>query len=596
MTETTAAPAVAEETFAQLGLRPELVQALSAVGYETPTPIQRQTIPLLLAGRDLIGQAQTGTGKTAAFALPILEKLNLNQPEVQALILTPTRELALQVSEALHTYAKNLGRVRVTPIYGGDSMQKQLIRLRGGVHVVVGTPGRVMDHLRRGTLTLNNLKTVVLDEADEMLRMGFQEDVEWILAQAASERQTALFSATLPREVRGIAERYLKNPAQVEIRHKTVTVPTVTQHYLQVLEKQKLDVLTHVLEAEAVPGEAILIFVRTKLRAAELAERLEARGYAVEAMHGDMGQAQRETVIRRMREGLVELVVATDVAARGLDVEHIGHVINYDLPNDPEAYVHRIGRTARAGRAGKATSFATPRENYLMRDIERYTGQKLSSAKVPTLADVAARRRTLFKNRILKTLAEEELEPYISLIEEITAESEHSLTNIAAAAAWLARGRKPLATKKTLAITPEPVAPAPQFSNTDTVMIWIGAGTAARIRPADLVGAIANEANISGKEIGPITIYEDYALVGVPGRHLNKILDSLTTAPIRGRVVAVRRATARDETGRPPRSSPHREMEHAPRRERTPEPPPPAAKKFKPTRRGTKAGKKYNSK
>jgi len=594
MTDTTPAPVQAEETFAQLGLCDELVQALNAVGYESPTPIQRQTIPLLLAGRDLIGQAQTGTGKTAAFALPILERLNLNQPEVQALILTPTRELALQVAEAFHTYAKNLGRVRVTPIYGGDSMQKQLIRLRGGVHVVVGTPGRVMDHLRRGTLALTSLKTVVLDEADEMLRMGFEEDVEWILAQAASERQTALFSATLPREVHRIAEKYLNNPAHVDIKHKTVTVPTVTQHYLQVLEKQKLDVLTHVLEAEAVPGEAILIFVRTKLRAAELAERLEARGYAVEAMHGDMGQAQRETVIRRMREGLVELVVATDVAARGLDVEHIGHVINYDLPNDPEAYVHRIGRTARAGRAGKATSFATPREHYLMRDIERYTGQKLSSAKAPTLADVAARRRTLFKNRILKTLAEEELEPYISLVEELAAESEQSLTNIAAAAAWLARGRKPLSGKKEVASAQEIVTPQPQFSNVDTVMIWIGAGTAARIRPADLVGAIANEAGISGKEIGPITVYEDYSLVGVPGRHLNKILDSMATAPIRGRLVKVRRATAQDETGRPPRSpAPRREAEHASRKERAPEPP---AKKFKPTRRGTKAGKKYNRK
>lgn len=591
MTDTIPAPAPAEETFAQLGLRDELVQALNAVGYESPTPIQRQTIPLLLAGRDFIGQAQTGTGKTAAFALPILEKLNLNQPEVQALILTPTRELALQVAEAFHTYAKNLGRVRVTPIYGGDSMQKQLIRLRGGVHVVVGTPGRVMDHLRRGTLALTSLKTVVLDEADEMLRMGFQEDVEWILSQAASERQTALFSATLPREVRRIAEKYLNNPAHVDIKHKTVTVPTVTQHYLQVLEKQKLDVLTHVLEAEAVPGEAILIFVRTKLRAAELAERLEARGYAVEAMHGDMGQAQRETVIRRMREGLVELVVATDVAARGLDVEHIGHVINYDLPNDPEAYVHRIGRTARAGRAGKATSFATPREHYLMRDIERYTGQKLSSAKVPTLADVAARRRTLFKNRLLKTLAEEELEPYISLVDELAAESEQSLTNIAAAAAWLARGRKPLSGKKEAASAQEIVTPQPQFSNADTVMIWIGAGTEARIRPADLVGAIANEANISGKEIGPITVYEDYSLVGVPGRHLNKILDSMATAPIRGRVVKVRRASAQDETGRPPRTTPRREVEHAPRKERAPEPP---KKPFKPARRGTKAGKKYN--
>lgn len=340
-------PTPTPETFADLGLSAGLVDALKAVGYETPTPIQLQTIPLMLAGRDVIGQAQTGTGKTAAFALPILEKLDLNRSSVQALILTPTRELAIQVSEAFHTYAKPLGHVRIVPIYGGDSMVKQLSRLRAGVHVVVGTPGRVMDHLRRKTLELSALKTVVLDEADEMLRMGFLEDVEWILTQAGEGRQTALFSATLPREVRRIAEHYLKTPATVEIVHKTMTVATVEQHYLLVKQRQKLEVLTQILDTEMVAGESILIFARTKLGAADLAEHLEARGYSVEAMHGDMNQQQRESVIRRMREGGVEIVVATDVAARGLDVEHIGYVINYDIPNDPESYVHRIGRTDR---------------------------------------------------------------------------------------------------------------------------------------------------------------------------------------------------------------------------------------------------------
>ncbi|MBI3244403.1 MAG: DEAD/DEAH box helicase [Chloroflexi bacterium] len=575
------------ETFAQLGLRDILVEALNAVGYETPTPIQRQTIPLLLAGRDLIGQAQTGTGKTAAFALPILEKLDLTQSAVQALILTPTRELAIQVAEAIHTYAKHLGRVRITPIYGGDSMQKQLSRLRGGVHVVVGTPGRVMDHLRRGTLELSALKMVVLDEADEMLRMGFLEDVEWILSQAAGERQTALFSATLPREVRRIAERYLQTPASVEIKHKTLTVPTVEQHFVQVLEKQKLEVLTHLLEAEAVPGEAILIFVRTKLGAADLAERLEARGYTVEAMHGDMNQSQRESVIRRMREGLVEIVVATDVAARGLDVEHIGHVINFDIPNDPESYVHRIGRTARAGRAGKAILFVTPREAYMMREIERYTGQRLTLAKAPTHADVAARRRTLFKNRLLKTLAEEELEAYVTLIEELAAESDHDLAEIAAAAAWLARGNKPLGGKARP--EPAPATPATPPTEGETVQLWVGAGLEARVRPADLVGAIANEAEVPGKEIGPIVIYDDYSVVGVPARYLNQVLQSMAGASIRGREAALRLATARDIAPRPPRRAAHSESPHSSRRK----PARTTGKEFsKPAKRDTKGKKK----
>jgi ATP-dependent RNA helicase DeaD len=624
-------PTPTPETFAQLGLSAALVQALTAVGYETPTPIQRQTIPLLLAGRDLLGQAQTGTGKTAAFALPILENLDLNRASVQALILTPTRELALQVSEAIHSYAKQLGRVRITPIYGGDSMQKQLSRLRGGVHVVVGTPGRIMDHLRRGSLELSSLKTVVLDEADEMLRMGFLEDVEWILSQAGENRQTALFSATLPREVRRIADRYLKNPASVEIKHKTLTVPTVEQRFVPVRQNQKLEVLTQLLEAEAVPGEAILIFTRTKLGAADLAEHLEARGYSVEAMHGDMDQRQRESVIRRMREGLVEIVVATDVAARGLDVEHIGHVINYDIPNDPESYVHRIGRTARAGRAGKAILLVTPREDRMMRDIERYTGQKLTLAKAPTHADVAARRRTLFKNRLLKTLAEEELAAYITLIEEMATDTDHDLLEIAAAAAWLARGSKPLSGKMSpapahdskpfggrsssaptardtrdrtpaeaparrpsgagQAATPfRPSAPARGFTPGETVSLWVGAGLEARVRPADLVGAIANEAQIPGKEIGPIAIYEEYSVVGVPARYVEQVLQSMAGAAIRGRDANLRLATAHDSAARPPRATPRPESAaHEPRRK-------PASKKFDKTAKHDKKEKKNKKK
>lgn len=590
-------PAATNDSFADLGLSPQLVEALKGVGYETPTPIQQQTIPLMLTGQDVIGQAQTGTGKTAAFALPILETLDLNEPSVQALVLTPTRELAIQVSEAFHSYSKPLGRVRIVPIYGGDSMQKQLTRLRGGVHVVVGTPGRVMDHLRRKTLQLSALKTVVLDEADEMLRMGFLEDVEWILNQAGETRQTALFSATMPREVRRIAEHYLKTPALVEIKHKTLTVATVEQHYLPVKQRQKLEVLTQILDTEAVPGEAILIFARTKLGAADLAEHLEARGYSVEAMHGDMNQQQRESVIRRMREGTIEIVVATDVAARGLDVEHIGYVINYDIPNDPESYVHRIGRTARAGRAGKALLLMTPREDRMMHEIERYTGQKMSLAKAPTHADVAARRRSDLKKRLLKTLAEEELHPYMSLVEELATETDHDLVAIAAAATWLARGSKPLNGKTAAQPTePEPrssrhadraesrperverFAPREPFAREERpeqperperggkrqrssrfesdapIHLWVGAGLNAHVRPGDLVGAIANEADIPGKEIGPISIYDEYSVVGVPAQYVDQVLQVMSKSSIRGVAANLRLATARDSAGKAPRA------------------------------------------
>ncbi len=544
-------PEANPETFSQLGLSETLVETLSDVGYESPTPIQRQTIPLLLAGRDVIGQAQTGTGKTAAFALPILDKLDLSTRAVQALVLAPTRELAIQVSEAIHTYAKRLGRVNVMPIYGGDSIGKQISHLKSGLHVVVGTPGRVMDHLRRGTLDLSKLKLVVLDEADEMLRMGFLEDVEWILGQAPAGRQTALFSATMPREVRRIADRYLKNPVNVEVAHKTLTVPTVQQEYLHVNQAQKLDVLTHLLETEAAPGEAILIFARTKISAADVSEKLQARGYAAEAMHGDMNQPQREAVIRRLRAGQVEIVVATDVAARGLDVEHIGRVINYDIPNDPEAYVHRIGRTARMGRAGKAILFVTPREVRMLREIERFTGQKITPAKVPTRADVAARRTALFKARLLKTLEEEDLELYLALVTEIAEESGSDMAEIAAAAARLARGDKPLALPA-VTVTPEPDRALRLEGG--MVRFFIDAGRADGVRPADIVGAIANEAGVPGKAIGAIDIYDDFTLVDVPAEYQAQVLERMTRTTVRSRSANIRLVTKRDvPAGRPPK-------------------------------------------
>jgi ATP-dependent RNA helicase DeaD len=531
-------------SFDQLGLTKPILAAIKDVGYEAPTPIQAKTIPPLLAGRDLIGQAQTGTGKTAAFAIPILQALDLGQAQIQALVLTPTRELCIQVAEAIHTYARHMGPVRVLPVYGGQSIQPQLRRLRAGVHVIVGTPGRIMDHLRRGTLSLAALKTIVLDEADEMLRMGFIDDVEWILAQIPGARQTALFSATMPKEIRRIAERHLTDPVVVEIAHKTLTVPTVEQRYVHVAERQKLEALTQILESE--PAGAVLVFVRTKIAAADLAERLQGRGYPAEAMHGDMSQAQRESVIRRLRSGQVEIVVATDVAARGLDVGRISHVINYDIPYDPETYLHRIGRTGRAGRAGKAVLFVTPREQRMMREIERFTRQRIEAMKVPTRADVAARRAALFKENIRKTLKEEDLEPYLALVEELAEEGGFEMAEIAAAAARLARADKPL----DVAVEPTPAAPPVEDG---MVRLFVDAGRQSGVRPADIVGAIASEAGLPGKAIGAIDVYDRFTFVEIPAQYKDQVLARMAHAEIRRRPVHVTLARPGSEVREAPR-------------------------------------------
>jgi ATP-dependent RNA helicase DeaD len=540
---------VRADTFEQLGLGEPLLKAIADVGYEAPSPIQQKTIPLLLEGRDVVGQAQTGTGKTAAFALPILSRLGPVGAGVQALVLTPTRELAIQVAEAFHTYAKHMGGVRVLPVYGGQPIGQQLRRLQSGAQVVVGTPGRVMDHLRRETLDLAALKFVVLDEADEMLRMGFLEDVEWILEQTPPGRQTALFSATMPREVRRIAERHLRDPAAVEIEHKTLTVPTVEQRYVNVSEGQKPDVLTRLLEAEAGAGEAALIFARTKVGAAELTEKLQARGYAAEAMHGDMSQAQREAVVRRMRGGQVEIVVATDVAARGLDVERIGLVINYDIPNDVESYVHRIGRTGRAGRAGRAVLFVTPRQQRMKREVEQYTGQRIEPMRAPTQADVAARRVALFKERVLKALESEELDLYLSLVEELAEESGRDMAEIAAAAARLAGGDKPLEVTLELEPEPEPLGRA----GDGMVRLFLDVGRNGRVGPSDVVGAIANEGGVPGRDIGAIDVHDRFTIVELPSEYAEQVLRRMKGSRIRNYNANIRVAAerGRDEGPRP---------------------------------------------
>jgi ATP-dependent RNA helicase DeaD len=566
-------------TFAALGLRPELVETLVALGYEAPTPIQERTIPHLISGRDMIGQAQTGTGKTAAFALPILEKIDPKRRETQALVLAPTRELAMQVADAIHTYSAKLGPVSVLPVYGGAPIVPQLKRLERGAHVVVGTPGRLIDHLDRGSLKLDKVSVIVLDEADEMLKMGFVEEVERILSAVPAERQIALFSATMPDEVLRIARRHLRNPERIEIEHRSVAAPAIEQRFLNVSEGQKLEVLTQILEIQ--DAEASLIFRRTKTGAAELAEKLEGRGFAAVAMHGDMSQPLRESVIRRLRAGQVEIVVATDVAARGLDVEQIEHVINYDIPYDVEAYVHRIGRTGRAGRSGLATLFITPRERRMMREIERYTGMQIKPMKMPTRADVAAKRIGIFKETVRKTIQEGDLEMYVELVEQLAEEGPFDMAEVAAAAARIANGSRALAKTKEEEREEERQAAAPQHHydsaprhhdapprdreggpNEKTIRLVMSVGREDGIRPADVVGSIANEADIPGRDIGPIDIQDDMTFVGIPERYVEVVLEKVGKKRFRGRAVNLR--VARPDEGMQQRRPPQKRNDFIP--------------------------------
>jgi ATP-dependent RNA helicase DeaD len=557
--------ASAPRTFRDLSLNDAVVRALNDVGYESPTPIQAATIPPMLAGADIVGQAQTGTGKTAAFALPILSRIELQQRSPQALVLVPTRELAIQVAEAFQRYAAHLTGFHVVPIYGGQSYTPQLHSLRRGVHVVVGTPGRVMDHIKRDTLQLATLKHFVLDEADEMLRMGFIDDVEWILEQAPKERQIALFSATMPAEVRRIAKNHLRKPAEVTIKSKTSTASKIRQRYWFVSGMHKLDALTRILEAE--PFDGMLVFTRTKLATEELAERLEARGFAVEALNGDIAQAQRERTIARLKAGQIDIVVATDVAARGLDVERVSHVVNYDVPHDPEAYVHRIGRTGRAGRSGEAILFIAPRERNMLRVIERATRQTIEQMELPSIQDVNDQRVARFNDRISAALAAGEGEAFRTLIERY--ESEHNVpaVEIAAALASLAQGKKPLLMpesgkreqREEREERAEPVQrnerehrkehehPKPRARITpadDAVMetYRIEVGREHGVQPGNIMGAIANEAGLEGKFIGRIVIRDDHSFVDLPGGMPKEIFRQLQKVRVAGQQLQISRA------------------------------------------------------
>jgi len=545
------------EYFEQLALSSPLLQTLKDLGYEAPSPIQATTIPPMLGGCDVLGQAQTGTGKTAAFALPILEKLDLSNREPQALVLTPTRELAIQVAEAFQGYARHIPGFHVLPIYGGQSMTLQLRHLRRGVHVVVGTPGRVMDHLRRETLSLVALRTVVLDEADEMLRMGFIDDVDWILEQTPAEKQVALFSATMPEPIRRVAHRHLRDPQEVKIATRTATVATVRQRYCQVGAQHKLDALTRVLEVE--DADAILIFVRTKIAATELAERLEARGYSSAALHGDMTQALREKTIEQLRGGALDLVVATDVAARGLDVQRISHVINYDIPYDTEAYIHRIGRTGRAGRAGDAILFIAPRELRLLRAIEKATRQPIERMPLPTPEAITGHRLAQFKQQVGEVFNTQDLGFFQQLITEIEQEQEMNAHDIAAALTYLAQRERPFQFEDAIPKDAEKERarssvrstregrlargerPARDYADFDKIRYRIDVGREHGATPQNIMGAIANEAGIEGRYIGRIEIHDDYSTVDLPNGMPSEIFQHLKRVRVRQQTLNIRR-------------------------------------------------------
>ncbi|MBF8178033.1 MAG: DEAD/DEAH box helicase [Burkholderiaceae bacterium] len=528
--------------FSDLKLSEPLLRVLQELGYESPSPIQAATIPLLLDNRDVLGQAQTGTGKTASFALPILARIDIKQSTPQALVLAPTRELAIQVAEAFQRYATYIPGFHVLPIYGGQSYGAQLSALRRGVHVVVGTPGRVIDHLEKGSLDLSRIKTMVLDEADEMLRMGFIDDVETILQKTPESRQTALFSATMPSAIKRIATTYLRDPDLITVAAKTGTADNIRQRYWLVSGMQKLDALTRILEAE--PFDGMIIFARTKLGTEELASKLQARGFSAAAINGDIQQQQRERTIQQLKDGKIDILVATDVAARGLDVERISHVINYDVPYDPESYTHRIGRTGRAGRSGEAILFIAPRERNLLKAIERATRQPISVLELPSVEAVNDVRIARFKEQITDTIAAGGLEVFHSLIEDYEREHNVPAVEIAAALAKLARGDVPLLLDKKNEVrerswsddkpvsggrfergerfersersaTPRkeriPRAPDPGMQT-----FRIEVGHMHGVKPGNIVGAIANEASLDSKYIGRIEIYDDYSTLDLP--------------------------------------------------------------------------------
>ncbi|HLR84367.1 MAG TPA: DEAD/DEAH box helicase [Nocardioidaceae bacterium] len=545
-------------SFADLGLASATLRSLADVGYETPSPIQSATIPVLMSGRDVVGLAQTGTGKTAAFALPILSRLRIERRRPQALVLAPTRELALQVSEAFRRYAAHLGDVHVVPVYGGTGYGPQLSALKRGAQVVVGTPGRVIDHLNKGTLDLSGVDHLVLDEADEMLAMGFQEDVERILADTPEHKQVALFSATMPGAIRAISGRFLHDPAEIRVEASTVTAENTTQRYAIVDHRQKLDALTRVLEVESFDG--MIVFVRTKQATEDLAERLRARGFSAAAINGDLVQAQRERTIGQLRSGSLDILVATDVAARGLDVERISHVVNFDIPHDTESYVHRIGRTGRAGRAGQALLFVTPRERRLLRAIEKSTRQPLEELTLPSVEDVNSTRVARFMDSITGALSANDHAYFRGLVERYEHEHDVPAADVAAALAVMAQG------DRSFLLEPEPpikrrprddghrpprVAGRRRVNGRSMTTYRIRVGKRHKVSPGAIVGAIANEGGLERRDFGKIEIRGDHSLVELPDDLPESATRSLARTRISGQLIGLERADKAPERGKP---------------------------------------------
>ena len=533
-------PDQAPETFADLQIHPAVLQAVTDVGYETPSPIQAATIPALLAGSDVVGLAQTGTGKTAAFAIPILSRIDTDNRQTQALVLAPTRELALQVAEAFSRYGAHL-KVNVLPIYGGSSYVPQLAGLKRGAQIVVGTPGRVIDHLDKGSLDLSHIDYLVLDEADEMLQMGFAEDVERILADTPEYKQVALFSATMPPAIKKITAKYLHDPVEVTVKSKTQTAENITQRYFLVSYPRKMDALTRLLEVEE--GDAMIVFVRTKQATEEVAEKLRARGFAAAAINGDIPQAVRERTIAQLKDGTIDILVATDVAARGLDVERISHVVNFDIPHDPESYVHRIGRTGRAGRSGTALLFVTPRERHLLSSIERVTRQKLVEGQLPSVEDVNAQRVEKFRDSITDALNAPGFEMFRSLIEDYERDHDVPMADIAAALALQSRDgaeflmtEPPPEKRKERTERPERERKErPERKVRDDLATYrIAVGKRHKVNPGAIVGAIANEGGLHRSDFGHINIKADHSLVELPARLPKEAWKKLENTRIQG--------------------------------------------------------------
>ncbi|WP_374093664.1 DEAD/DEAH box helicase [Microbacterium sp. BLY] len=577
--------------FEDLGITGPVLKAIKDLGYETPSPIQAATIPTLLAGRDVVGMAQTGTGKTAAFALPVLERLDVAQKTPQALVLAPTRELALQVCEAFESYASRMKGVHVLPVYGGQGYGVQLSALRRGVHVVVGTPGRIMDHLAKGTLDLSELQYLVLDEADEMLKMGFAEDVEQILAQTPEEKQVALFSATMPAQIRRLAQQYLRDPEEITVKSKTATNTNITQRYLVVSYAQKVDALTRILEVENFDG--MIVFVRTKNETETLAEKLRARGYSAAAINGDVPQVQRERSVNQLKDGKLDILVATDVAARGLDVERISHVVNFDIPTDTESYVHRIGRTGRAGRTGDAISFITPRERYLLKHIEKATRQQPAQMQLPSTEDVNTTRLARFDDAITTALSEtSRIDAFRDIIAHYVRHHDVPEGDVAAALAVVAQGATPLlldpaddALSQAIAAdnrparerqTREPREPRERRGRGDYTPYRIEVGRRHRVEPRQIVGALANEGGLGRDDFGAINIRPDFSIVELPANLDPAVLDKLRDTRISGRLIEIapdrgpgarRGGSSRDGDGRG-RSPRYDQRERTDRRDR----------------------------